>query len=81
MIYKILMPGEGNVDSGIIIKWYVREGDTVDVGDILCEIETSKTVYGLESPVCGTVNSILRGKDEDDEIPAMEEIAFIKIEA
>jgi len=70
------MPGEGNVDSGVVTKWLVGEGDEVFEGDYLCEIESSKTSFGIESPVSGVVKQILC--QEGDETPAMQTIAVIE---
>ena len=35
--------------EGTIAKWVVKEGDKVDVGDIMCEITTDKATVGYES--------------------------------
>ena len=36
------------MDVGKIMNWNFKEGDFVDVGDYVCEIETDKAVVGYE---------------------------------
>ncbi|MCC2594074.1 2-oxo acid dehydrogenase subunit E2 [Tessaracoccus sp. OS52] len=51
-------PGEGLAEAEIV-AWRVAEGDTVEVNDVLVEIETSKSLVELPSPWAGTVTSLL----------------------
>ena len=46
--------GEG-IHEGILVKWRVREGETVKADQILAEVETDKAVVELPSPFTGTV--------------------------
>jgi pyruvate dehydrogenase E2 component (dihydrolipoamide acetyltransferase) len=34
---------------GNVVKWMKKEGDKVEVGDVLCEIETDKATVEFES--------------------------------
>ncbi|UXI16705.1 ribosomal protein S20 [Sarcoptes scabiei] len=36
------------MSSGIIIKWHKKEGDKINAGDILCEVQTDKAVVAFE---------------------------------
>jgi pyruvate dehydrogenase E2 component (dihydrolipoamide acetyltransferase) len=49
--------GEG-IHEGELVKWIVKEGDTVKEHDVLCEIETDKAVVEIPSPVSGTILKI-----------------------
>ena len=50
----ILMPQAGNtMEEGTILKWKVAVGDTVAVGQILCDIETDKATVEVESTDAG----------------------------
>ena len=46
--------GEG-ITEGEVVRWLVREGDTVQVDQTLAEIETDKAVVEMPSPYAGTV--------------------------
>jgi len=69
MATEILMPRQGqSVESCIIIQWNVAEGDDVTEGDSLCEVETDKATFEVESTCSGTVLSILYDVDSDVEV-------------
>ena len=60
MATEILMPRQGqSVESCIIIEWKVGEGDTVDEGQALCEVETDKATIEVPADNAGTVDSVL----------------------
>lgn len=42
-------------DEVTLLKWLKQEGDPVQQGDSLCEIETDKAVTDLESVAGGTL--------------------------
>ena len=47
MAQVVVMPQLGNtVESCLITAWLVKVGDAVDVGTLLCEIETDKVLDG-----------------------------------
>ena len=50
--------GEGLTEAEIL-SWKVAEGQTVTVNQVICEIETAKSVVELPSPFAGTVLSIM----------------------
>jgi pyruvate dehydrogenase E1 component beta subunit len=56
----ILMPAlSPTMEEGKLSKWLVKEGDTVNPGDVLAEIETDKATMEVESVDSGTVAKIL----------------------
>ena len=63
---EYLLPdvGEGLTEAEIV-SWKVKVGDTIAINDIVCEIETAKSIVELPSPYAGTVSAILvaRGRD------------------
>ncbi len=70
MASEVLMPKQGNtVEACIILEWKVKEGDSVNVGDIICEAETDKSTIEVESTAEGTVLKLWYG--EGDEVPVM----------
>ncbi|NXU16520.1 ODPX protein, partial [Pardalotus punctatus] len=57
---KVLMPAlSPTMEEGNIVKWLKKEGDTVNVGDALCEIETDKAVVTMEASDDGILAKIL----------------------
>ncbi len=50
--------GEGLTEAEIV-SWKVKPGDTVAINDVLCEIETAKSLVELPSPFAGTVSELL----------------------
>ena len=69
MATEVLMPRQGqSVESCIIIEWRVAEGDTVEEGQPVCDIETDKAAFEVESPASGTVLGIFYPVDADVEV-------------
>ncbi|MDN6195014.1 MAG: 2-oxo acid dehydrogenase subunit E2 [Atopostipes suicloacalis] len=50
--------GEG-MNEGEIVDWLVAEGDEVEEGDSVAEVQNDKSVTEIAAPVSGTVSSIL----------------------
>ena len=64
---EIKMPSlSPTMTSGSIVKWFVKEGDSVLAGDVLAEIETDKATMELESIEEGKVKNILIKEGEKD---------------
>ena len=62
MATSILMPAlSPTMEEGNLAKWLVKEGDTVESGDILCEIETDKATMEFEAVDEGVIGKILVG--------------------
>ncbi|WP_442544367.1 dihydrolipoamide acetyltransferase family protein [Arthrobacter sp. KN11-1C] len=53
--------GEGLTEAEIV-SWKVKPGDTVAINDVICEIETAKSLVELPSPYAGTVAELLVGE-------------------
>lgn len=60
MAFKFRLPdiGEG-IAEGEIVKWNVKEGDTIQEDDTLVEIQNDKSVEEIPSPVTGKVLKVL----------------------
>ena len=77
---KILLPAlSPTMETGNLVKWLVKEGDSVVSGDILAEIETDKATMELESPDDGKVEKILV-KEGTENISVNTEIALLKVD-
>ena len=55
--FKFPDMGEG-IAEGEIVDWLVAEGDEVEEGDSVAEVQNDKSVEELASPVSGTIQSI-----------------------
>ena len=62
--FKLPDVGEGLTEAEIV-TWKVKEGDTIEINDIVVEIETAKSLVELPSPFAGVVQSAAgaRGRD------------------
>ena len=59
------MPKLGmDMEEGVIGAWRKAEGDTVQKGEILAEIETDKSVVEVEATVDGTILKLYYGEGE-----------------
>ncbi|VEI03604.1 Dihydrolipoyllysine-residue acetyltransferase component of pyruvate dehydrogenase complex [Acidipropionibacterium jensenii] len=56
--YRMPDPGEGLTEAELV-SWRVAEGDTVAINDVLCEVETAKSIVELPSPFAGVVARML----------------------
>ena len=60
MPIELKMPAlSPTMEEGTLAKWLVKEGDTVESGDILAEIETDKATMEFEAVDEGTIAKIL----------------------
>jgi pyruvate dehydrogenase E2 component (dihydrolipoamide acetyltransferase) len=48
-----------SVEEATVIEWHVAVGDSVEEGQLICEIATDKVDTEVESPSAGTVTAIL----------------------
>ncbi len=76
MAIPIIMPKFGMTqEEATVLRWLRQEGDTVEQGDPLLEVETDKVVMEVEAPASGLLGGILVQKG--DVVPVTEVIAFI----
>ena len=76
MIWEVRMPRlDEDMEEGTINRWIKREGDSVNKGEPLVEIETQKVNYQIEAPGSGILRLILMQKG--DTVPINKIIAVI----
>ena len=63
------------MEEGVIAAWNVEEGDTVESGDVIAEVETDKATMEVEVFDAGTILKVL--VDEGDAVPLGGLIAVI----
>ena len=63
MAVNIVIPSEGqSMDTAFITKWYVKVGDQVEFSAPLCEVESDKASFDVESPIEGPVLAVYYGE-------------------
>lgn len=63
---EITVPAMGeSITEGTIFKWHVKEGDRVNIGDVLLELETDKVNLEISAESEGVVEKILRQEGEN----------------
>src|SRR5213593_774444 len=75
MATEIKLPrlGQG-MESGTIVKWLKGEGDEVQKGEPLYELDTDKVTQEVEAEAAGV---LLKIAVQEGEVPVGETIAFI----
>ncbi|MEZ6243665.1 MAG: pyruvate dehydrogenase complex dihydrolipoamide acetyltransferase [Phycisphaerales bacterium] len=66
MPIEITMPRlSDTMEQGTVVKWHVKEGDSVSSGDVIADIETDKATMELEAFDDGTVAKLVAGEGEN----------------
>ena len=75
MAEKIIMPKQGlQMTAGTVVRWLAMEGDKIQAGEPLFELETDKVTMMIDSPVSGTLLKIVAA--EGEMVPVAELIAI-----
>src|SRR5438093_5470985 len=69
MSNQVTLPrlGQG-MESGTIVRWLKSEGDTVEKGEPLYELDTEKVTQEVEADASGVLLKILAGEGEEIEV-------------
>lgn len=74
---EVILPKvDMDMESGIIGKWLVGEGQRVSEGEILFEMETAKSVMEVESPASGVIRDL--APVDGKELPVGTRVAWIE---
>jgi pyruvate dehydrogenase E2 component (dihydrolipoamide acetyltransferase) len=77
MATEFTMPMLGEVmEEGRIVAWLKKEGDTVEQGEVIMEVETDKATMEVESTQSGVVKKIL--VPEGETVPVNTPLALIE---
>ena len=77
MPVEVVMPAlSPTMEQGKIASWTVKEGDKVEAGDVLAEIETDKALVELEAAADGEVGKLVMEAGTSD-IPVNTPIAYL----
>jgi len=75
-MWKIQIPKtESKVEEATLFKWYKKEGDNVDKGELIAEVETFKAVVEINSPATGIIYKIFI--KEGETVPVNTVIAIL----
>ncbi|WP_027109223.1 2-oxo acid dehydrogenase subunit E2 [Lacticigenium naphthae] len=65
MSFEVVLPRQSEkVDESLITFWHVQEGDKVEKGDPLVEVQTEKAVSEVEATKAGFVTKIMKERSE-----------------
>ena len=79
-VTSVILPKLGlTMDEGKLVAWLKQEGDRIEAGEILFEVETDKATMEVESPVAGYVRKLLAAAGET--VPVTQVIALISATA
>ncbi len=75
-VTPVILPKLGlTMDEGNLVAWLKKEGDHVEAGEVLFEVETDKATMEVESPVAGYVRRLLVAAGQT--VPVTQVIALI----
>lgn len=66
-----------SMEEGKLISWKVKEGQKVNVGDVIAEVESDKAVMEVQTFKSGVVEKLLA--KEGDEVPVGKAIAVLDV--
>ncbi len=75
-IIRVPLLGEG-IASARLVSILAKAGETLEQDDALCEVETDKALFPVESPLEGTLKEWL--VEEGDEVEVGQEIARVAV--
>lgn len=76
MAVDVIMPKvDMDQETGTVLQWLKKEGDAVEQGEIILEIETDKVAIEVEAPSSGILSNIL--VQEGESVPIATTIATI----
>lgn len=75
-VTPILLPQAGQtMEEGTIVQWHVAEGDRIEVGQVIFEVETDKAAVEIEADQAGRLAKIV--VSEGETIPVKTPVAYL----
>ena len=76
MALEVIMPRAGyEMTEGTVVRWLKAEGDSVEAGEVIAEIETDKATLELEAHAPGMLRSIVVAEGET--VPVGDVLAYV----
>lgn len=67
MATEVILPKWGlTMEEGTLVSWLKEEGDRVEAGEVIAQVETEKITNDLEAPVSGVISKILVAEDTEE---------------
>ena len=67
MATEVILPKWGlTMEEGTLVSWLKEEGDRVEEGEVIAEVETEKITNELEAPVSGVISKILVAEGSEE---------------
>ena len=77
MATEVRLPQFGmGMQEGKLLRWFKHEGERVEEGEPLCEVEAEKAIVEVPSPQSGLLTRII--VEVDRTVPALEVLAIIE---
>ncbi|KNC86281.1 hypothetical protein SARC_01543 [Sphaeroforma arctica JP610] len=77
-VTKVVMPAlSPTMTEGVISKWCIEEGESIEAGDVLFEMETDKATMEVESNNDGILAKILVPASTDVKTPVNKNVALM----
>ncbi|MFB6236597.1 MAG: lipoyl domain-containing protein [Halopenitus sp.] len=79
---RVAVRAEGDWESdveeeeGVVVNWFGREGQSIEAGQALCEIQVEKVSIDIAASVDGTLDEIVC--EEDDEFTIGDTLGWIR---
>ncbi|VEF49486.1 Dihydrolipoyllysine-residue succinyltransferase [Bacillus freudenreichii] len=68
-MFEVKMPRTSDeIEESLIVFWHVEEGDTVEEGDVLVEVQTEKAVFEIEAEADGIISEIMIKRGESAKV-------------
>ncbi len=75
-VTALLLPQVGNsMEEGTILKWHVQQGEQIEPGQVLYEVETDKATVEIEAEQAGRLARIV--VQEDQTAPVKTPVAYL----
>ncbi|MBC7318202.1 hypothetical protein H5T57_02975 [Candidatus Bipolaricaulota bacterium] len=54
---ELVVPDLGEVDTVTVVRWLKGEGEAVEAGEAVVEVEADKAVFVIEAPAAGILRN------------------------
>jgi pyruvate dehydrogenase E2 component (dihydrolipoyllysine-residue acetyltransferase) len=69
MVAQVIMPQGGqDIEKGTIVRWHRKDGEPVKKGEVICEVETEKTVIEVTAPQDGVLLRTFHAEGEEAKV-------------